>query len=128
MNIINLTPHSISLYSSSDVEEQIINNYMTLVLKEGAQPLAVYPSQGVARATSRKVIIDRIEVNGVQIPVHHTAFGKAEGLPPATYDTYYIVSALTAQACPDRTDLIIVDSTVRDNNGRIVGCTAFGKV
>lgn len=62
------------------------------------------------------------------MPVNSTTYGTPEGLPEPVYGRYYIVSALTAQAAADRKDLLIVDSTVRDGEGRIVGCTAFGRV
>ena len=47
---------------------------------------------------------------------------------PLTLAAYYLVSALTAQAVKNRHDILIVDGAVRDNEGKIVGCTAFGRI
>lgn len=122
--IINMTPHAISLYSITDCEEVVKGTYKSLVLKEGATPIAVYPSQGVARATSSRELLYTIN----NIPVFKTVYGEPEGLPEPVGNTYIIVSALTAQAAPERHDLLIVDGAVRDSEGKIVGCTAFGRI
>lgn len=98
------------------------------MLKEGASPLATFPSKGVARATASKAVVDQLEVAGQVVAVNATTYGSPEGLPEPVEGTYYIVSALTAQAAKDRTDLLIVDGTVRDADNRICGCTAFGRV
>lgn len=126
--IINLTPHQINLYKASDCTEVQQGSYKSLVLKEGASPLATFPSQGVARASAVKAEVDQLEIAGQVVAVNATTYGEPEGLPDAAEGTYYIVSALTAQAAKDRTDLLIVDGTVRDGAGRICGCTAFGRV
>jgi hypothetical protein len=101
MAIVNLTPHAINLV--------------------GDNPLTIAPSGTVARCA-----VTRQQVGAVDgIPVNHTAFGEVTGLPVARTGTYYIVSALVAQACPDRADLLITDDAVRDDAGRIVGCRAL---
>lgn len=128
MEIINLTPHALALYSMEDCQEVVQGKYKTLVLKEGATPKCVYPSAGVARASAFKVEVCNLLLGDLLVPVNSTTYGTPEGLPEPVEGRYYIVSALTAQAAADRKDLLIVDSTVRDGEGRIVGCTAFGRV
>ena len=128
MEIINLTPHQINLYSTSDCTEVQSGSYKSLQLNEGASPLATFPSQGVARATAAKAVVDQLEIAGQVVAINATTYGEPEGLPEAAEGTYYIVSALTAQAARDRHDLLIVDGTVRDADNRICGCTAFGRV
>lgn len=122
--IINLTPHEITLYATRDCIEVTKNGYKSLVLKKGAKPMAIYPSQGVARVTSFKEL--QYTINSV--PVYTTEFGKVEGLPEPAHNVYYIVSALTAQAVKGRRDVLIGDGAVRDSEGKIVGCTAFGRI
>lgn len=122
--IVNLTPHTINLYLITDCEEVVKGTYKSLTLKEGAKPLIVYPSKGVARATSKRELVYTIN----NIPVYTTTYGEPEGLPEPVPNTYLIVSAITAQAAKGRHDLIIVDGAVRDGEGKIVGCTAFGKI
>lgn len=128
MNIINLTPHNVNLYSVSDCTEVQQGSYKSLVLREGAKAIATYPSMGVARATASKTVVDQLEIAGQVVAINATTYGEPEGLPDAVEGTYYIVSALTAQAARNRHDLLIVDGTVRDADNRICGCTAFGRV
>jgi hypothetical protein len=123
-NIINLTPHEVTLYADKDCMEVTKNGYTSLVLKEGAKPLAIYPSQGVARVTSFKNFMYTIN----SVPVYTTSFGDVEGLPEPRSNTYYLVSSITAQAVKGRRDILIGEGAVRDAEGRIVGCTAFGRL
>lgn len=108
--IINLTPHAINL------------------MAEDGSLITTFPSEGVARAASSRVAIDTVNINGASININRTTFGAVENLPAPQADTLYIVSALTAKAAPDRTDLIAPDDTVRDDAGRIIGCRAFAKL
>lgn len=103
--LINLTPHEI----------RIIRDDGNITLP---------PSGTIARCT-----VTRKQVGSVDgIPINRTVFGAVEGLPEPTADTYYIVSAIVAQACPDRSDLLITDDAVRDDQGRIIGCRALATV
>ena len=102
--IVNLTPHAITII--------------------GKTPITIPPSDTVARCA-----VTRHQVGSVNgIPVNRSVFGTVEGLPDPQPDTYYIVSAVVAQACPDRNDLLIPDDTVRDEQGRIIGCRALATV
>lgn len=55
-------------------------------------------------------------------------FGKVENLPEPQEGVVYVVSALVAQAVPDREDVFIPDDTVRDEQGRIIGVRALARV
>lgn len=105
--IINLTPHTINIVDG-----------------EGNQIQEIAPSGQTARCSVSREQVST--VNG--IPVNRTVFGEVEGLPEPQADTIYIVSALVAQARPDRNDLYIPDDTVRDEQGRIIGCKAFAQI
>lgn len=103
---VNLTPHAINFVDGDGT-----------VIK-------TVPSAGLARvvATREKVaIIDGIAVN-------KTSFGEITGLSEAEDGTIYIVSSLVAQACPERQDVFVVDDTVRDENGRIIGARAIAHI
>jgi len=50
-----------------------------------------------------------------------------ENLPERQPDTWYVVSRLTAQARPDRDDLLFPLDEVRDEQNVIVGCRALGR-
>ena len=107
VEIVNLTPHEITVYDAA-----------------GESVLQVIPSSGVARAAQTREPLDSI--NG--IPVSKTGYGAVEGLPDRRDGVVYIVSVLTAQAAPDRTDLYIVDELVRDDTGQILGCKALAQI
>ena len=104
-NIINLTPHSITL------------------LRENDEPLIIQ-SSGLARVTSETIITG--EVNG--IPVTSTVYGEVTGLPEFQEGTVYIVSALVAQRCAHRNDVFVPNELVRNDEGVIIGCKSLGKI
>lgn len=100
-NIVNLTPHTINLCGKE------------------------ITSTGLARCES--VVETAGDINGVKI--NRRTFGAVYGLPEPQADTIYIVSAIVAQAVAgQRDDLYIVDETIRDEAGRIIGCNALAKV
>jgi hypothetical protein len=110
MQIINLTPHTITVVNA---ENEIIRQY---------------PSAGVARA---KTIAERInEVDG--IPVMATTFGDVEGLPEPQDGVTYIVSMVVAQAARYRADVVAPDTgptayrhAEGPQKGQIIGVRAF---
>lgn len=111
MQIINLTPHTISVFAGADV-------------------VRTYPASGkVARAQSTYVRSDAT-VDGV--PLVHVTFGEPIDLPEYAEGTYYIVSLITAQAAQAAgrctNDLLITAEPVRDADGRIIGCQSFTQV
>ena len=107
--IVNLTPHEITVY------------------KDGVVALTL-PSEGVARADSKSVIID--SVNGIDIT--RVIFGEPIDLPEPEDDTFYVVSRITIEsaATSGRTtdDLLTTDRLVRDENGRVIGCESFARI
>ena len=112
MKIINLTPHPLNL------------------MPEGPdRPMVTIPPSGlVARCAVDRVQVDTITVDGIAVPVNQTRFGEVSDLPDPQPDTIFVVSALVAQAVPDRQDVFIVDDAVRDEQGRIIGCRALAHI
>jgi len=110
MKIVNLTPHPLNL------------------MPEGPEgPVVTIPPSGqVARCAVDRVQVDTVTVDGISIPVNQTRFGKVENLPEPQEGTIFIVSALTAQAVPEREDVFITDDAVRDEQGRIIVCQGAG--
>lgn len=100
--LINLTPHDINLYRDGKLVQTL-------------------KSEGVARCSveSKKIA----EIN--DYPIYENFFGEISGLPEPQKDTYFIVSRIVAEAAKNRTDLLIVDKTIRDENGKIIGCEGF---
>ena len=114
VKIANLTPHAIT------------------VLKNGEEIAVCEASGSIARCEWKTVAVGEI----AGIPLTETRFGKLylidrdrvkHELPEQQDGTFYIVSALVARVA-QREDFIIVDDTVRDDKGRIIGCQSFAHV
>jgi len=109
MKIVNLTPHTLNLFV-------------------GDKELQIPPSGIIARCEVTRQQVGIITVDGIEIPVNRTVFGKVENLPEPQEGVVYVVSALVAQAVPDREDVFIPDDTMRDEQGRIIGARALARV
>lgn len=111
--IRNLTPHCVTIVNPA---------------AEPTEVLRTFPSEGVARATQQNLQVG--EVDG--IPVMTTSFGETVDLPDYEEGVYLIVSVITANAARanGRTtaDLLLTTDTVRDADGRIIGCRAFARI
>lgn len=84
-----------------------------------------YPSEGVARCTSEVKVVDNLE----GIDITETTFGEVFGLPEEVLGIRYIVSRIVAEAVKGkREDCFIVSETIRNEEGRIVGCKSLGRV
>ena len=106
VNLINLTPHDIHLYRGDEFVETV-------------------KSSGIARVSVRSEIID--EIDGY--PISKNFYGEIIGLPEPQPGVFYVVSALVAQAAAERrTDLLVVNDTVRDEKGQIIGCRGFARI
>lgn len=112
VKIVNLTPHAINL-----------------VGQDGTQIAVFQPSGNIARCTTNKTVVSTVAVGDTTVNVNRTTFRGVTGLPDEEEGTFFIVSAIVAQAMKgDRYDLLIVDNTVRDEEGQIIGCTSFGSI
>jgi hypothetical protein len=100
---VNLTPHALN------------------VRKADGTFLEIPPSGTIARRSVERVIVG--EIDG--ITVYATKFGELEGLPEPSDGIVYIVSALAAQACGDRDDVLVPGEAIRDEVGRIIGCNGL---
>ena len=113
LNIINLTPHALFLMPAGPTGPVV----------------TIPPSGQVARCATSRVQVDTVTtVDGISVPVNQTQFGEVSGLPDPQPDTIYVVSALVAQAVPDRQDVFITDDAIRDDQGRIIGCRALAHI
>src|SRR6056297_3415854 len=101
--IINKTPHNVKIMS-----------------KRG-NVIKTFPrSQSPIRLKSETKRVGEIG----EIPLSRTTMEGGD-LPPEKEGRYYIVSRAVQSAYPDRTDLLIPNETVRDDEGRIVGCQSL---
>ena len=104
--IVNLTPHDV------------------IVVDENGNTIKVFPkSKTPTRCSVSREVIGK--VGGY--PLYKSVFGAVENLPTPKKGRFYIVSRLVAEAVK-RNDLLIPDDTVRDNEGRIIGCRGFSRL
>lgn len=102
---VNLTPHDIAIITESGN--------------------SVFPATGkVARVKVESKEVGRV----AGIPVMKNFYSDVEGLPDPEKGTYYLVSKIVADAVPDRDDVLIPNDSVRDENGRIIGCRNFAHI
>lgn len=99
MNLINLTPHSITIE------------------KANGQTVTIPPSGTVARCAETRVHVR--DVDG--IAVSRAVYGDVTDLPDPQPDTIYIVSALVALAAR-RDDVLFPGPAIRDAEGKVIGC------
>lgn len=115
MKILNYTPHAVTVF-------------------DGCDPLVTYAPSGLARATQTAETVAELFVDTGFVPVKKMSFGAVEGLPEsAEPDTYFIVSAITAQAAkatnhPLHDRLLVVADPVRNESGQIIGCRSFSVI
>lgn len=114
-NIRNLTPHDIVFVS------------------EGGKELVVKPSGSIARVSVTTEITGYMSVitesgETLVIPITENVYGEVENLPVADGGTIFIVSQIVASRVPNRRDVYIPNESVRDEQGRIIGCRSFGHI
>ena len=117
--IHNMTPHVVTL------------------IVEGVR--VDYPSEGVIRASQKDVKVDEIVTDldlgnssaGFTIPVFSSSFGAPEGVPE-NLDGIYIVSSLAYQSLKaagmPMEHFVIPSGTIRDVEGKIIGCKGFARI
>lgn len=106
MRIINLTPHALNLVT-------------------GEGTVTIPPSGTIARVSVNRTQIGTVSIDGVTVPLNRSQYGEVVDLPDPAEDTLYVVSALVAAACPERSDLVVPDDLVRDEQGRVIGARAL---
>lgn len=107
MYIRNMTPHAINMIDAN-----------------GKLYRTIEPCGEVARVGTRTVVTG--EIDG--IPVTETEFSKVENLPGQQPGVIFVVSSLVAQRCRGREDVFIPNESVRDSEGRIIGCRSLGRI
>jgi hypothetical protein len=104
---VNMTPHAINLLTS-----------------EGENIATIEPSGSMIRLDEEWSPIGTFDIDGHSVDLLHCEYSSGE-IPEPVEGTTFIVSAMVANAFPERKDFVMVAKTVRDENGRIIGCTAF---
>ena len=109
-NIVNLTPHEITL---------------------GGEKI---PASGqLARVKEKVHIVSILNIGDLEIPVIRKSFGAVEGLAGPEQGTIYIVSRIVISALEKsgdieiRPDVFSIGETTRDENGRINGAISLAR-
>ena len=118
--IHNMTPHTITL------------------IVDGVS--VSFPSEGVIRAAQKDVKVDEVVTDlkigeagsaGFTIPVFSSSFGAPEGVPE-NLDGIYIVSSLAFQSLKaagyNMKYFVVPSGTIRDAEGKIIGCKGFARI
>lgn len=110
LQIINLTPHTVTVFDGDTVVLSI-------------------ESAGVARVASFTEQVGQIQIGEVVVTRTHTTFGEVEGLPAQAPGVGYIVSNMIISALAQqgirRDDLFTPGMQVRDDQGRVIGCRSL---
>lgn len=120
MNLINLTPHEVVVFSQDGITVlgKIAPSGVVARVAATRKELGVIPISSDAAAVLRGDI-------GAAIPVYGVEYGAIENLPPSERGVIYITSALVRQAVPNRRDVVSPGELVRDAKGQPVGCKGF---
>ena len=102
-NIINLTPHALNIINASN------------------EAVVISPTGKIARVSSKTEIVDTI--NGINIMKQ--TFGDVIDLPESTENTIFVVSRMVKDRVPNRTDVLVPGTPVRDDKGNIIGANGL---
>ena len=101
MQIVNLTPHAITLHGESG----IVN---------------CPPSGMLARLAVSRQVVGTVMVGGVILSVARSTLGEVTGLPGPVDGIIYVVSALVADAAK-RSDVFAPGELLRSFTGEVIG-------
>lgn len=126
MNLINCTPHPLTLITGS-AECDPVTRHWRVTTETGRVTLP--PSGQVARVQQVNVPAGTVELHGLAIPCEAVEFGEIAGLPAPEADTIYIVSAVvhTAAKAAGRGDTACVTRTLFDADHKPIGAMALAR-
>lgn len=131
--IVNATPHALVFFvEDADGAVAGVVGFGRGRAAQFRQVAVLNPVGFVPRAATAKEAAGEVAIDGVNIPVARTTYGNVENLPEFDGETTYVVSLLTAQAASAggraTDDLMVVGETVRDADGKIIGCIGLGRI
>lgn len=110
MTLRNLTPHPVTIIT--DVGS------VHLPPEPGTRPHI----DEIREAT------EPVFVEGLPVPTVRVVGGSAVDLPEPKPGTLFVVSRVIAEACPERTDLLVPYDLVRDETGRVIACRSLARI
>ena len=125
MNIVNCTPHAITVMTSVMTFDNE-NNCMTEVMQqETYEPSGILPRVETVRVSRADLTTN----NAAGIRIIAQKVGQVQGLPEPQADTVFIVSAMVLQALAgSRPDVYAPDTgadAIRNDKGHIIAVRGF---
>ena len=116
--IVNCTPHDITLLDPAEANMGI-PKVLGVIKKSGI----------IARVLEDTHLLDRIEYDGLSLPITMQRVKTIMNLPDKQEGTYYIVSSKVALALKgERNDLLITGGIRRDKRGNVLGAISLQMV
>lgn len=110
MRIVNLTPHDINILDEND---NVVN---------------VLPGAGRSGSV-RATVVRKNSMQICGVPVCDRICTELCNLPAPQKNTYYVVSQMAARYVTERRDdLLTIDTQVRDEFDRVIGCRGLIRV
>lgn len=125
LNVINCTPHEVVIYETSDCYMRDGSLYLRDDEEEYPQPYLTLPA---AKEPASVTFMQKVDGMVDGILIYWSSPDEIVNLPEPKPGTYYIVSKMVAQACPERKDLIFPGTVVCDAEDNVVGCIDFSRV
>jgi hypothetical protein len=129
--ILNATPHPLRILARDEAGE--IEGFEDDKIPRKYRIVAVIPPSGIVvrAATPQEEIVGSIPL-GIPIPILKMALlGTPTGLPTPQEGTFIFVSRIAAEAAAmmklGRQDLLFPGRYVRNQNGEVIGVSAFGR-
>ncbi|MEV4079463.1 hypothetical protein AB0J43_04110 [Nonomuraea fuscirosea] len=123
MVVVNMTPHPVRIYAADTPDRATAEQLAAGLLAE------IPPSGRMARLASTDLgARPPVDVNGTLVPVTVVSYGDVENMPAPAPGVWYVVPLVTGLAAAGREDLLVPHEQVRNADGTVVGCRAFGKV
>lgn len=108
--LINLTPHDVVILAG--------------VTKEAnGKQVSIPRSNSIARVSLSRVLVDTVTVDGVEVDINASICKEVTNLPEPVEGTYFIVSRVVADACPEREDLLVPDKVTHGAGAKF--CRSF---
>ncbi len=130
--IINLTPHSIEVYSESQFVNLEQTNPTTWIADSvDGEPIAAFPSMGSAR-----IAVTTVEGNPIDgIPTVTTQYGELTGIPETVVVDDVLIVSLPTKSMAEQSGNPLAKQMVtpykvvrsRENGSLVLGCMGFSR-
>ena len=108
LELVNATRHPVALLDDRD-----------------EPAVTIEPSGHLPRVQIDRRQVGVVDVGGVDVPLFESHAGDVHDLPEPAAGRAIIVSRQVLEACPERTDLLMVDQTVLGDDRKIKGAKAL---